>query len=621
MKVALSLRLLLLVLSSSALAEELTTVDGKVYQNYRVTSLEADGLSILHDGGSAKVPYEGIPDELRLRYGYFKGCTLTANDGTVYRDYVVVKSNSDGLLVIHDGGMVQLAWTSLPESAKKHHGFGLTTMVTTDGKVYRNYVVTRKTPEGLTIRHDQGVTTISLDLIPAEVGLLYGSGKHQVLPTMDGKEYRNAEVVEATADGALVVHDQGKIKLAWGLLPEEIRTRYGYECRHLMTTEGIIYRNYSIVATTTRGLSIRHERGGVTVPFAELPPGLKALSNPDPDVDLLTLDGKLYRKYIITGRTSTGLAIQHEGGAAMILFKNLPEDLRDWQPGAKDGKGLAEEKDGMDPVIPPHDPEKDLVTLDGEVYHNYSVRKVEPDGLSILHDAGATKVDFERLSTEIQKRYNYDPFDAYDHDQAEAKLQREADMQHEAAVKEAHDEAAKAAAERKFTEAFARSASRVQIQPGLESFGVCNGTWGKTPASLQAAGVQDYVGGLACNMIQGRIGMVPVFSGKIKKGDRKAWVFDGIAVPSFVHLSPEELGNLSGTGDLVFSQPDGRITKLSYEHKVWRIGKVKMVGVTGAAAVFPNYTTSSSLAEKFYRKHGFPAKSSELVLEWSAVYQ
>ncbi|RYD60513.1 MAG: hypothetical protein EOP83_19230, partial [Verrucomicrobiaceae bacterium] len=329
--VALPLRLLLIA-GSAVLAEDLTTLDGKTYKNYIVTSLELDGLAVRHEGGSARVPYERLPDGIRRRYGYFKGYTLTANDGTVYRDYVVVKSNSDGLMVVHNGGIVQVAWDSLPESAKKLHGFSLTTLITTDGKVFRNYMVTGKTDTGLAILHERGVTTVAFDLLPDDFRLLYGPGKHKVLPTLDGKEYRNAEVIEVAAEGAVVRHEQGTTKLAWSLLPEEIRTRYGYECRHLMTSEGIVYRNYSVMAVSSRGVSISYEGGGATVRFTELPPGLKGLSNQDPETDLLTLDGKLFRKYAITGRTANGLTIRHEGGAATILFKNLPEELRDWQP-------------------------------------------------------------------------------------------------------------------------------------------------------------------------------------------------------------------------------------------------------------------------------------------------
>ena len=603
------------------MAEDLSTLDGKTYKNYIVTSLEADGLAVRHDGGSARVPYERLPDEIRRRYGYFKGYVLTANDGTVYRDYVVVKSNSDGLMIVHNGGIVQVTWDSLPESAKKLHGFSLTTLITADGKVFRNYMVTGKTETGLAILHERGVTTVAFDLLPDDFRLLYKPGKHKLLPTLDGKEYRDAEVIEVASEGAVVRHEQGTTKLAWSLLPEEIRTRYGYECRHLMTSEGIIYRNYSVMAVNSRGVSISHEGGGATVRFTQLPPGLKGLSNQDPETDLLTLDGKLFRKYAITGRTANGLTIRHEGGTATIPFKNMPEELRDWQPDPAPNRGLAEKRDGAPAAPPPHDPVKDLVTSDGQVYRNYSIRKAEPDGLSILHDAGVTKVDFDRLSEEIQKRYNYDPFDAYDHDQAEAQRQRAAEMQRDAASKEVHDGAAKALAEKKFVDAFSRSASHVQIGPGLESFWVCNGTWGKTPASLQAAGVKDYVGGLACNVTHGTIGMVPAYSGALRRGERKAWVYRGVSEPSFVHFSKKEVDYLTGQRLLEFNQADGKITKLSHELKVWRIGKVKMIGVIGAEAEFPNYTTSSAVAAKFYRDHGFPEKSSKLVLEWAAVYQ
>jgi len=71
----------------------------------------------------------------------------------------------------------------------------------------------------------------------------------------------------------------------------------------------------------------------------------------------------------------------------------------------------------------------DITTRDGKTYKRAKVTGVYPDGLSITHSTGVTKVPFENLPDAIQKEYNYDP----------AKV---------AASRKAADEAAKVAAQR-----------------------------------------------------------------------------------------------------------------------------------------------------------------------------
>jgi len=51
------------------LAEDLTTVDGKVYPNYSVVKAEDDGLNISYDGGTAKIPYYNLPLNIQKQYG------------------------------------------------------------------------------------------------------------------------------------------------------------------------------------------------------------------------------------------------------------------------------------------------------------------------------------------------------------------------------------------------------------------------------------------------------------------------------------------------------------------------------------------------------------------------
>ena len=51
---------------------------------------------------------------------------------------------------------------------------------------------------------------------------------------------------------------------------------------------------------------------------------------------------------------------------------------------------------------------EDLRTNDGTVYHQLKEVKAEPDGLVFVYDKGIAKVDFERLSPEMQRRFGYD---------------------------------------------------------------------------------------------------------------------------------------------------------------------------------------------------------------------
>jgi hypothetical protein len=52
---------------------------------------------------------------------------------------------------------------------------------------------------------------------------------------------------------------------------------------------------------------------------------------------------------------------------------------------------------------------EDLTTTEGRVYKNVTVRKVEPDGLSISHESGLAKIPFTKLPKEVQKKHGYDP--------------------------------------------------------------------------------------------------------------------------------------------------------------------------------------------------------------------
>lgn len=49
----------------------------------------------------------------------------------------------------------------------------------------------------------------------------------------------------------------------------------------------------------------------------------------------------------------------------------------------------------------------DLRQVDGTVYRKVRVMQVDPDGLVISHENGVAKVDFAKLSPDVQQRYSY----------------------------------------------------------------------------------------------------------------------------------------------------------------------------------------------------------------------
>ena len=51
----------------------------------------------------------------------------------------------------------------------------------------------------------------------------------------------------------------------------------------------------------------------------------------------------------------------------------------------------------------------DLTTLDGTIYRDVKVIKVEVDGLTVTHAGGAGKIKFVTLPEDVRKQYNYDP--------------------------------------------------------------------------------------------------------------------------------------------------------------------------------------------------------------------
>ena len=60
-------------------------------------------------------------------------------------------------------------------------------------------------------------------------------------------------------------------------------------------------------------------------------------------------------------------------------------------------------------ALPKNNPKgMEIVTISGTKYENVTIKLVEPDGLSISHDAGLTKIPFAELGEELRAKYGFD---------------------------------------------------------------------------------------------------------------------------------------------------------------------------------------------------------------------
>lgn len=96
---------------------------------------------------------------------------------------------------------------------------------------------------------------------------------------------------------------------------------------------------------------------------------------------------------------------------------------------------------------------EDLV-IGSTTYKNYEVVKVEPDGLRILHSAGAAKIPYEQLPATLLKQYSFDPAKAKEFRERKAGDQKAAEEKRAADEKAAADKTAaeKAAMDKKAAE-------------------------------------------------------------------------------------------------------------------------------------------------------------------------
>ena len=93
----------------------------------------------------------------------------------------------------------------------------------------------------------------------------------------------------------------------------------------------------------------------------------------------------------------------------------------------------------------------DITTPEGRTYRDCTISEVEPDGLRIIHADGAARIPYEKLPTDLQKRY-FDPVKVAAYREVAAEAQRVAAIKAEEARRQRAIAAAQAEEQRELKE-------------------------------------------------------------------------------------------------------------------------------------------------------------------------
>lgn len=212
----------------------------------------------------------------------------------------------------------------------------------------------------------------------------------------------------------------------------------GSRAEDLTTLTGQTYADVSVQRCDWEGLYIKHAGGISKVYYHEIPAELRehykkmvpapvAAEKAEPPVpadvgpnDLVTRSGAVYRNAAVRRTEADAVLIHHDGGLAKVPFADIPEDLQE--------KFRSPPK----PVLETPLGSNDLAAADGQIYRNVQVRKIEPDGLTLRHEAGLTKLAFPLLPEDWQRKYEYDPQKAAQYERATAAARKQAERDRQA---------------------------------------------------------------------------------------------------------------------------------------------------------------------------------------------
>lgn len=187
----------------TAPAEEMKLLSGQVYSNVTVLSYDRAGYAIRHAGGIDLVPYGDVSAELR---GHYKALSLAP----------------------------------VPPSRlarEKEAPAGPDDLETLAGEIYRNVILKKIAPESILIAHDTGMATVSFAALAPELREKFRRATPAPDPEPDagdlvtayGQIFRNVEIILEEPDGLTFRHDGGVTKVGFPALKEELRTKYNYD--------------------------------------------------------------------------------------------------------------------------------------------------------------------------------------------------------------------------------------------------------------------------------------------------------------------------------------------------------------------------------------------------------
>ena len=184
----------------------------------------------------------------------------------------------------------------------------------------------------------------------------------------------------------------------------------------MTTLSGQTYSNIVVQGFDEKGFFVRHDGGSNLVSYAEIMAELRGhykaqslfpipvnrlsgekAETPTGPNDLETLSGQVFRNVVLKKVNADSILIAHDTGMATVSFLVIPQaEQQKWRTGTA--------------VVPDPPPgAADLVTAYGQVFRAVEILREEPDGLTIRHAGGVTKLGFPALGEEMQKKYKYDP--------------------------------------------------------------------------------------------------------------------------------------------------------------------------------------------------------------------
>lgn len=116
--------------------------------------------------------------------------------------------------------------------------------------------------------------------------------------------------------------------------------------------------------------------------------------------DINTVNGQTYRDVTVTRVEKTGIAITHRDGVGFLKFSDLPADaLLDFTRPEADPDSVQ-----PSPELE-HTPE--ITTLDGNVYRDVTIARIERTGIRVSHRNGIAFIDYITLPVALRRRYGY----------------------------------------------------------------------------------------------------------------------------------------------------------------------------------------------------------------------